>query len=76
MNRVEVYPIERPAVPQLAQLMHEFVTGKHPAQATSQERKVWIDAMDRLLGVLVDTENVALTGMHWSDPRLREEEPE
>lgn len=74
MKKIEVYPIERPAIPELAQLMHEYVTGKHPSQATDEERATWIQAMDRFIGVLVETENVALTGMHWSDPRLMEED--
>ena len=70
-----MYPIERPAVPQLAQLMHEYVTGKHPAQVTDAELATWINAMDRFVNVLVETENVGLTGMHWSDPKLMEEAP-
>ena len=74
MNRVSLYPIERPAIPELAMLMHEYVTGKHPSQARDEERASWINAMSMLLVVLADTENVALTGMHWRDPRLLEEE--
>ena len=76
MKRVPLYPIERPAVPELAQLMHEFVTGKHPRSVTEAERLIWIAAMDRLLKLLAQEENIALTGLHWDDPKLLEEEPQ
>jgi hypothetical protein len=40
--------------PQIAMLLHEYVTGRHPSQVTEEERQRWIRAAEKLRGVPLD----------------------
>jgi hypothetical protein len=61
MKQIQVYPIEREAIPEIAMLLHEYVTGRHYSAPDDAERERWIKGTEKLLGVLVDAENVGLT---------------
>lgn len=55
-----LWPIERVCIPELAQVMFEAVTGKHPSQISDDERAKWIAGMEKVCAALEAAENVKL----------------
>ena len=55
-----LWPIERQNIPELAQIMYEEVTGKHPAAIQDEERAKWIAAMEKVIAALESADNVRL----------------
>lgn len=54
-------PISRKDIPNLAMLLHEFVTGRHYSAPDEEERNRWIAGTERLLVVLKEHSQVELT---------------